>query len=239
MGGMGGGLGGGMGDVGLGGMGGYAGGDRTGDGVPLDDRLNLERSVAAQFGRGGGRVVSVRYRSGLRLDRNQSAMLPIVNQSVQGEKLAIFNQSVHAKHPLNGLRLTNITDLHLMQGPITVFDGGIYAGDAQVRDMAPGASRLISYALDLDLEIVLTRTDLPKQLAGLQIENGMVEVTYQVARTSEYLVNSEAKKQKQLIIEQPIDGDLELQTAKRWRKPRRICIALVSMSHQVPPFCSL
>ena len=71
---------------------------------------------------------------------------------------------------------------------------------------------MISYALDLDLEIVLTRTDLPKQLAGLQIENGMVEVTYQVARTSEYFVNSEAKKQKQLIIEQPIDGDLELQT---------------------------
>ena len=139
MGGMGGGFGGGMGDVGLGGMGGYAGGDRTGDGVPLDDRLNLERSVAAAVSAEAvGELFQYDIELPVRLDRNQSAMLPIVNQSVQGEKLAIFNQSVHAKHPLNGLRLTNITDLHLMQGPITVFDGGIYAGDAQVRDLAPG-----------------------------------------------------------------------------------------------------
>jgi hypothetical protein len=139
-------------------------------------------------------------------------MLPIVNQSVQGEKLAIFNQSVHAKHPMNGLRLTNITDLHLMQGPITVFDGGVYAGDAQVRDLAPGASRLISYALDLDTEVVVTRTDLPKQLASMHITNGMVDVTYHVARTSKYLVDSESKKQKQLIIEHPIDSQYELQS---------------------------
>ena len=35
-----------------------------------------------------------------------------------------------------GLRLKNTTDLHLMQGPITVFDGGAYAGDARIEDIA-------------------------------------------------------------------------------------------------------
>ena len=31
-------------------------------------------------------------------------MLPIVNESVEGEKVSIYNPAVQAKHPLNGLR---------------------------------------------------------------------------------------------------------------------------------------
>ena len=80
------------------------------------------------------------------LPRQQSAMLPIVNESVEGEKVSIYNAGVHAKHPLNGLKLKNTTELHLMQGPITVFDDGAYAGDAQIQDLPPGTERLISYA---------------------------------------------------------------------------------------------
>ena len=60
---------------------------------------------------------------------------------------------MQAKHPLSGLKFTNTTDLYLMQGPITVFDGGVYAGDAKIEDLPPGSERLISYALDLDTEV--------------------------------------------------------------------------------------
>ena len=55
------------------------------------------------------------------LARRQSAMLPIVNESIKGQKVSIYNEKVQAKYPLNGLKLTNSTSLHLMQGPITVF----------------------------------------------------------------------------------------------------------------------
>jgi len=39
------------------------------------------------------------------------------------------------RYPLNGLRLENTTELNLMQGPITVFEEGTYAGDAQLPDV--------------------------------------------------------------------------------------------------------
>ena len=52
-------------------------------------------------------------------------MLPIVNEAVEGAKVSIYNQRVHAKHPLYGFRLRNATALHLSQGPMTVFDGGV------------------------------------------------------------------------------------------------------------------
>jgi len=60
-------------------------------------------------------------------------MLPIVNQPIEGLKVSIYNESTHAKHPLNGFRLHNNTPLHLMQGPLTVFDGNAYAGDAALK----------------------------------------------------------------------------------------------------------
>ena len=58
--------------------------------------------------------------------RQKSAMLPIVNASVEAQKVSIYNESVQRKFPLNGLRLKNTTGMHLMQGPITVFDAGSY-----------------------------------------------------------------------------------------------------------------
>ena len=78
---------------------------------------------------------------------------PSSTSNVKAEKFSIYNPTVQAKHPLNGLKLTNSTDLHLMQGPITVFDGDTYAGDAMIHDIPPGSERLISYALDLDTEV--------------------------------------------------------------------------------------
>ena len=87
------------------------------------------------------------------IKRQRSAMLPILNQGVETSKVSIYNRSVHAKHPLNGIRLKNTSDLHLMQGPITLFDGGVYAGDAKIPDLPANSERLVSYAMDLEVEV--------------------------------------------------------------------------------------
>ena len=106
------------------------------------------------------------------LPRQQSAMLPIVNADVKGEKVSIYNASVQAKHPLYGLRFTNPTDLYLMQGPITVFDGGVYAGDAKIEDLPPGSQRLISYGLDLDTEVAPQSKGQPEELLSVRLLKG-------------------------------------------------------------------
>ncbi len=120
----------------------------------FQNQINLQRGVeSAAQGGDVGELFQYKIESPVTLPRQKSAMLPIVNGAVQGEKLSIYNASVQPKHPLNGLRLKNSTDLHLMQGPVTVFDDGTYAGDARIEDLPPGSERLISYALDLDVEV--------------------------------------------------------------------------------------
>ena len=128
------------------------------------DKLDLEESVAPDVtAEEVGELFRYEIQLPVVLLRNRSAMFPLVNQDVAGEKLSIYNASTHAKHPMHGLKLTNATELHLMQGPITVFDGGAYAGDARIRDLAPGASRLVSYALDLDLQVTAQTSESPRR----------------------------------------------------------------------------
>src|SRR5262245_5938957 len=83
------------------------------------------------------------------LARQKSAMLPIVGKDIEGTRVSIYNEAVQVKHPLLGLRFKNTSGAHLNQGPITVFEGSVYAGDTRVLDVQPNEERLLSYAIDL------------------------------------------------------------------------------------------
>jgi hypothetical protein len=148
------------------------------------------------------------------LPRQQSAMLPIVNQSVEAEKLSIYNQGIQAKHPLNGLRLKNTTDLHLMQGPITVFDGGAYAGDAKIEDLQPGTERLMSYALDLDVEVAPESKTEPENLRTVSIVKGVLHTQHDQTRRQKYVVKNSAKTPRDLLVEYPFDVNWTLVSPK-------------------------
>jgi hypothetical protein len=148
------------------------------------------------------------------LPRQQSAMLTIVNGSVQGEKVSIYNQSVQARHPLSGLKLKNTTGLHLMQGPITVFDGGAYAGDAQIHDLQPDSERLISYALDLDTEVVPETKGYPDVLSSVKITKGVMETRTKLARSTSFTVKNSGRKAKPVLVEYPIEPGWDLVTPK-------------------------
>src|SRR4029077_17922634 len=87
------------------------------------------------------------------LPRQKSAMLPIVGKDIGADRVSIYNERVQAKFPLLGLKFKNTSGLHLMQGPITVFEGSNYAGDSRVLDIQPDEERLLSYAVDLGTEV--------------------------------------------------------------------------------------
>ena len=59
------------------------------------------------------------------LPRQKSAMLPIVNKDMEGTRVQHLQRKTQAKFPLLGLKFENTSGLHLIQGPITVFEGRI------------------------------------------------------------------------------------------------------------------
>lgn len=169
-------------------------------------RRNIGRSARSAATAGDvGNLFQYAIATPVTLPRQQSAMLPIVNADVKCEKVSIYNPRVQTKHPLYGVKFTNTTDLHLMQGPITVFDDGVYAGDAKIADLPPGGERLISYGLDLDTEVVRRSEGRPEVLLGVKIVKGTLISSRKFVRSAEYTVKNSGKADKAVLIESPIN----------------------------------
>ncbi len=178
---------------------------------PPADRWNLAQGAASVAAAGEvGELFQYHIETPVSLPRQQSAMLPIINASIDVEKVAIYNPSVQPKHPLSGCYLTNSSGFHMMQGPITVFDGGTYAGDAQITDLAPLSKRLISYALDLDTEVARQGDNQAEELVSCKIFKGTLQATRKYRREHDYVVKNSGKKEKKVLIEYPIDPTWKL-----------------------------
>jgi hypothetical protein len=149
------------------------------------------------------------------LPRQKSAMLPIVDQAITGTKVSIFNAKVQAKFPLLGLKFKNVSNQHLMQGPITVYEEGSYAGDARILDLQPNEERLISYAVDLGTEVKTETQEAPDQIIAVKLVKGMLHATHKLRETTTYRIKNRSEHERQLIIEHPIRTDWKLVTPER------------------------
>lgn len=179
---------------------------------PVESALNFAESVAPISD--ASKVGELfQYSVGnVTLARQRSAMIPILNDPFEIEKLSIFNQSVLDKHPLNGVRIKNNSadKKHLLQGPVTVFDDGRYAGDARIDNMTPGQERLLSYGIDLQT-LVNTRDLAGKQLIQSgKITKGILLLTNKAISTREYSVENKADREKKVIVEHPVRAGWKL-----------------------------
>ena len=177
------------------------------------DKSMFEAAASVQsMAQGGALGELFRYEIAkpVTIQRQRSAMLPIVGEKVEAEKVAIYDERVMAKHPLAGLRLVNSTKLNLMQGPITVYDGGAYAGDARVEDMAPGSERLLSYAVDLDVEIAPRAVVKPEEIVSMRVEKGTLIASRKLAREKKFDVKNSGDKAVKVLVEYPLESGWKL-----------------------------
>lgn len=214
----GGGFGGGFGGVGGGfGGGGFGGGGFGGGGAffggsntppeqekPLDPGQGVD---AVATGADVGELFQYEIESPVTLASHKSALLPIVDAQVQVEKLSVYNASTHQRHPLAALRLNNSTKLHLMQGPITVFDGGAYAGDARVRSIPPGSKRLVTYALDLEVEVDRVARPLETTRTQFTVNQGVIHIQHREQQETVYTIKNSRDAARGVLVEHPFRPD--------------------------------
>jgi hypothetical protein len=152
------------------------------------------------------------------LARQKSAMLPIIADPIEVERLSIYNASVLQKNPLYGARLKNTTPHHLLQGPVTVIDANAYAGDARIDNVPPGQERFLSYGIDLQLQIDNTKNTQVDSIQSGKIVKGVLEVSRKTVASQEYTAENKGDKDKTLIIEHPIRHGWKLADADK-QKP--------------------
>jgi hypothetical protein len=144
------------------------------------------------------------------LPRQKSALLPIVSKGVEGTGTSIYNERAQAKFPLLGLKLKNTTGPHLLQGPVTVFEGGTYAGDARIADPQPNEERLLSYAVDLGTEVKPEVAADGGRLTHVKAAKGTLYTTTQLRQTKTYTVRDRNPHGRAVLIGHPVRDQFQL-----------------------------
>jgi hypothetical protein len=155
------------------------------------------------------------------LPRQQSALLPIVDKPITAERVSIFNESVHGKFPMLGLRFKNTTGLPLAQGAVTVFDEGSYAGDARLPDLQPNEERLLSYAVDLGTEVKAEDRVTPGPQVTLQFGRQVLRSRFTLQMTRTYTIKNRSPQARKVVIEHPIRPEWKLAGANKPREYSR------------------
>ncbi len=179
-----------------------AGVDRLGRAEAMADKpMDAAASVASVAS--AGKIGELfQYTVGnVTLPRQRSAMIPIITDPIEVERLSIYNAAVLAKNALNGARVKNTTKKHLLQGPITVLDGATYAGDARIDNVPPNQERLLSYGIDLQMRVNSTNNKNESALLTGKIVKGVLQLQRKNVSTQEYEADNKAETEKTLIIE--------------------------------------
>lgn len=168
-------------------------------------------SVAARAsGEKAGELFAYTISTPVTLPRQQAAMIPVIAQSIDGEKVSLYNADNGQRFPLNAVRVKNNTSLHLKGGPVTVFDGGTYAGDARMEDLPPGDSRLITYAVDLSVEGDRQGKGIIKQQTTFALKRGVLALTRLQREETVYTLKNKADQTRKVLVEHPYSASQKL-----------------------------
>ena len=131
-------------------------------------------------------------------------MLPFLQQTIDARKLLIYSDH-SSQHPTNAAELTNTTGKTLDGGPITVYDGGAYGGEALMETLKAGDKRLISYAVDLGTRITEAFGSKQAMVREIHASRGMLTTrSRRPRRPAPTPSRNVDQKAKTLIIEHPL-----------------------------------
>lgn len=137
------------------------------------------------------------------LERQRSAMLPILTAPVEGRRVSVFSAAEGLKSPMRAVEFKNTSGLHLMPGPLSVYDGATYAGDAQIAHTSRNETRLLSYALDIDVR-AQTELQSNQNLMRLSIVDGAVRKSWKQMQGAKYSFTSfDPTRDRTVIVEHP------------------------------------
>jgi hypothetical protein len=132
--------------------------------------------------------------------RGQSAMVPIIASDLGYRKDLLYNGSKMPAHPVATLRLDNETGLTLERGPVTVLEGGTYAGEAVLPFTGAGREIAVPYAVELGVK-VREESGSRKELHGLRIEGVYLQFEEWDVRWREYQLNNSTNQNKSVLVE--------------------------------------
>jgi len=163
-------------------------------------------AVQTAAGSSAGGQFEFTIKNPVNLNRQMSAMFPLVEASIEGEKFLVYNGS--GRHPRLGAEIKNTSGMKLPAGPITVYDG-VYAGDALIEFWNENEKRLISFGEDLSVTANASDTN-TRAVSSVRITAGVMSVNRNITFVKTYTFLNTDTSAKKLLIEHTKTTQTEL-----------------------------
>lgn len=201
--------------VGGGVMGGIPGPSRGRIMSPADafERSDAARpSALASLASGieAGALFAYNFPDRVNVRKGESVMLPFLQKPVSAQRLLIFTERQPVtNHPMLAFEMTNDSGLTLDGGPVTVFDGGEYAGEALFETTKEGEKRLMSYGIDLGTSLRVEPSSGMRAVQEISMQRGILSVKSKQRSTVKYTLSNADARAKTLVVERLIRPNYE------------------------------
>ena len=173
-----------------------------------------------------GELFEYRFNTPITIKKNESAMVPFLQQKTTARKLLIWTSGLN---PRNAAEVSNTTGKTLDGGPITVFDSGSYGGEALMETVKQGDKRLISYAVDQGTRITTNLESGEETVREVKLNRGVLTSKISQRQTTTYTIKNADTKAKTLMIEHPLNEQSKIigtQPVETTSSARRFEVAL-------------
>jgi len=118
--------------------------------------------------------------------RGDAAMIPLVQEEMEAELIRVYDPRRHGDAGEASLRFTNSAGMQLPSGPITIYEGSRYVGDAILPLLAAGELVTLTYAGDISFRITRRVVPADETLTTIRIVNGVMVAERLARRSYEY-----------------------------------------------------
>ena len=142
--------------------------------------------------------------------RGQSALVPILQTTFEGKRVAVYNSEVREKNPMSAILFKNITGMTLEGGPMTVLEEDNYVGESMLDTMKPDEERIVPYSVELGciISIDYSRDHTAYYLS--RILHGTLQLYRYVIQKRTYIINNKGDKKLDLFLEHRFHQGWEL-----------------------------
>jgi uncharacterized coiled-coil protein SlyX len=184
------------------------------DGVSVSDALTQPESgvETAATGSEVGDLFEYRIDQPVTVPRDRSALIPILQTRMEGERVSIYNETARGDRPMGGILLKNTSPLTLEGGALTVIEGDAYAGETLMERLKPGDQRLISFELDLGTLVTARAKENRAPTFLVRAVNGVFQAHYHQTNQKIYVVTNQTDKPRVVMIEHPVRQEWTLST---------------------------
>jgi hypothetical protein len=150
-----------------------------------------------------GELFEYRVEQPVTVRRDRSALIPILQTKMEGERVSVYNEATRRDRPMHGVRLKNTSALTLEGGSLTVIDGDAYAGEALIERLKSSEQRFISFGLDLAALVTTKFKSERRPVFLVRAQKGVFEAHYHQTQKKTYTIINQTDKQRIIYVEHP------------------------------------